>query len=115
MRLSIMQTTGDFDILGYTGLETILCDRPALVNAESAAIQSKLTLGQLAVVVAEVPDGLVSDEEFAELWAKVDGKDFLERTEMALLMFAEPSADDIKAAKKAEVKAAKDAAASVIS
>ncbi len=109
MRLSIVKTSGPFDLVGYAGLETVLCDRPALVNAESAAIQSHITLGKLKVVVAEV-EGIVSDEVFGEFWAKAEGKDDVERAEMAILMAQEPE-EASKKKTKAELKAEAEAEA----
>ena len=91
MRFSIVETTGEFDLMGYAGLETFMYGRPALVNADSTAIQSQISLGRLRTLVSDV-EGVTSDEVFATHWEKTDGKDMTKRAETAAHAAAEAEA-----------------------
>ncbi len=106
MRLGILETTGEFDIAGYTALESVPYDRPALANLDSSSVQNQIALKRLTILIDKVDESLTSDEAFFEAWSKAEGETTLERAQMALLIAVEDAEKAAAEAAAAEAEAA---------
>lgn len=73
MAKQLVVTTGDFELVDYSGSETVIIGktRPVVVD-NTSFIQARAAAGQIRVLETDLPDD-ATDEEFAGYWKESDG------------------------------------------